>query len=177
MTAARHQRLHGTVGRSPREDAVFRGIGGRGRIGEPHAFRVPLVFGDLWNDRLFARRQIPDNEIGAGILPLLARCRLSPSLRALPARRRRRAALTAAGTTGPAPDRSAPATSAAATGSAVAFVVGEPGRRLFRDREASDFLDRRGLPGGERHDAERAPGRPVRLTSTSAPAAFLACRR
>src|SRR5262249_59935014 len=77
---------------------------------------------------------------------------------------------------GPAPCRGAAATtgSTAAT-AAVPLVVGKPGRRLLGDPEAPDLLDRRHLPGGQRHDAERV-ARCARGLSAATSAARLRAR-
>ncbi len=162
-SAAGHQRLHRPVGEEARKGSVLRGVGRRRAVRQPDPLRVDGVLRDFGDRRLLAGGQLAENEVGTGVLPLLAGCASAAALRRLACRRRRASASACRGrcsAAGPAPaaTRAARARRSAATACAAnALVVGQPGRRLRCHAEAADLLDGRHLAAGQGHDAEAGP--------------------
>src|SRR4051812_8856493 len=129
------------------ERAVLGGVGGRHGVRNPVAVLVPFVLVHFADGDFVAAHEIADEEIGAGILALLA----AAVLRGLPGTAGARAAAGRCRTA--AASRAAPAAASATAAAADSLVIREPGRRRLGQAEAADLFERLHLSVGQRHDA------------------------
>jgi hypothetical protein len=148
VALARVERPHAAVARLTRERAVLFGFRRRQPVGDPGSVAIPLEIANQRNRHVLTGRQVAQDQVVAGLFPLLTRVALGLVLcaRADATRRRWRTALASACPT-------SAASAAAGAAARVAAMKRDPRGGFFGKADRADALDGADLTGWKRHDA------------------------